>query len=66
MLSNHAGGFKTLIWVYVKGVSVMINDMLELQVNNQKYFPIGKVLRGLSKAPDAYVMALFDTKLSDS
>ena len=58
---------RTLIWVYAKGISVKIDNKLELRVansENKKSFPLEKALRGLAKAPNTFVMGLFDCKPS--
>ena len=53
--------------MYAKGVSVKIDNKLELRVansDNKKSFPLEKALRGLAKVPNTVVMGLFDCKPS--
>ena len=58
-----------LIWVYAKGVSVKVDNMLELLVanpNKKKSFPLEKALRSLQSIPKTFVSGLFDCQLSGS
>ena len=62
-LKNHQKDKEMLIWVYAKGVSVKVDNMLELMVanpNNKKSFPLEKALRGLQSIPKTFVSGLFD------
>ena len=68
-LKNHQKDNEMLIWVYAKGVSVKVDNMLELMVanpNNKKSFPLEKALRGLQSIPKTFVSGLFDCQLSGS
>ena len=49
-LKNQAKEKRTMIWVYAKGNSVKVDNMLELMVanpNKKKSYPLEKALRGL-------------------
>ena len=56
-----------MVWVYARGPAVKVDDKQELMVTNakgkQKSFPIEKVLFGLSKETNVYVLGLLDTFL---
>ena len=65
-LYNGVEGIKTLIHVYAKGSGVKIDNMWEIvKAGDNKTYPLEKVLRGLSKAQDTYVICNFDLQYAD-
>ena len=66
-LTNSVEGIKTLVFVSAKANGVKIDNMWEILNDKMKSFPIEKVLRGLSKVADTYVIANLNlTKVADA